>query len=160
MKRNQFITIIAAVVVAGVIFFMPRTPKSAEESLPEVQESAEVNELDAKVDEAVAIIQGGQGAPMQAITMLLDVLKADPDHEKALLWLGNFSMMSGQWDKAVDRFHHLSQLHPEVELYTLNKVQAIMATGDTASALVEAANYVQTYPEAKRISELVSDLQN
>ena len=23
---------------------------------------------------------------------------------KALLWLGNFSMMSGQWEKAVDRF--------------------------------------------------------
>ena len=53
----------------------------------------EVSALDVKVDEAVAIIQSGEGAPMVAIGMLLDVLREDPNHEKALMWLGNFSMM-------------------------------------------------------------------
>jgi TolA-binding protein len=123
-------------------------------------ESTGQTELDKKVDEAVAIIQNGQGAPMKAIGMLLDVLKENPDHEKALLWLGNFSMMSGQWDKAVDRFHHLSQLHPEVEIYTVNKVESLLAMGDTTSAVTAATNYVQAYPDAKRVAELASELQH
>jgi outer membrane protein assembly factor BamD (BamD/ComL family) len=110
------------------------------------------------VDEAVAIIQNGEGAPMVAIGMLLDVLKEDPNNEKALMWLGNFSMMSGQWDKAVDRFHQLSQLHPENEMYTLNKVQALMQVGDTASALSVANEYINTYPEANRVKDFAEGL--
>jgi len=137
LKRNQLIALVVAVVAAVVIISLPRTPYEAEV----IEEVGTSSALDAKVDEAVAIIQNGQGAPMQAIGMLLDVLKEDPNHEKALLWLGNFSMMSGQWDKAVDRFHQLSQLRPEVEIYTLNKVQALMQTGDTTRALNTANEY-------------------
>ena len=159
MKRNQFIAIAIATVAAVVVFLLPRTPKSAETMMDQPEASGQT-ELDAKVDEAVAIIQNGQGAPMQAIGMLLDVLKENPDHEKALLWLGNFSMMSGQWDKAVDRFHHLSQLHPEVELYTVNKVESLLAKGDTTSAVSAATEYVQAYPDAKRVAQLASELQN
>ena len=114
--------------------------------------------MDEKVDEAVAIIQNGEGAPMQAIGMLLEVLREDPNHEKALLWLGNFSMMSGQWDKAVDRFHQLSQLHPDNELYTLNKAQALIQVGDTAAALSSANNYLNTYSEANRVKEFAEGL--
>jgi outer membrane protein assembly factor BamD (BamD/ComL family) len=95
---------------------------------------------------------------MQAIGMLLDVLKEDPNHEKALLWLGNFSMMSGQWEKAVDRFHQLSQLRPEVEIYTLNKVQALMQTGDTTRALSTANEYINNYPEAERVKDFAEGL--
>jgi predicted Zn-dependent protease len=95
---------------------------------------------------------------MQAIGMLLEVLREDPNHEKALLWLGNFSMMSGQWDKAVDRFHQLSQLHPENEIYTLNKAQALLQVGDTAAALLSANNYLNTYPEANRIKDFAEGL--
>ncbi|MEY2964110.1 MAG: hypothetical protein RL754_1371 [Bacteroidota bacterium] len=159
MKRSQFIALAVATIAAILVFMLPRTPKSAE-SMMDQPESTGQTELDKKVDEAVAIIQNGQGAPMKAIGMLLDVLKENPDHEKALLWLGNFSMMSGQWDKAVDRFHHLSQLHPEVEIYTVNKVESLLAMGDTTSAVTAATNYVQAYPDAKRVAELASELQH
>lgn len=114
--------------------------------------------LDVKVDEAVAIIQSGEGAPMVAIGMLLDVLREEPNHEKALMWLGNFSMMSGQWDKAVDRFHQLSQLHPENEMYTLNKAQALLQVGDTTTALEVANEYINTYPEADRVKDFAEGL--
>ena len=154
MKRNQLIALVVAVVAAVVIFSLPRTPFQAEEVVVEGEQSA----LDAKVDEAVAIIQNGEGAPMQAIGMLLDVLKEDPNHEKALLWLGNFSMMSGQWEKAVDRFHQLSQLRPEVEIYTLNKVQALLQTGDTTRALDVANQYINNYPEANRVKDVAEGL--
>jgi len=154
LKRNQLIALVVAVVAAVVIISLPRTPYEAEV----IEEVGTSSALDAKVDEAVAIIQNGQGAPMQAIGMLLDVLKEDPNHEKALLWLGNFSMMSGQWDKAVDRFHQLSQLRPEVEIYTLNKVQALMQTGDTTRALNTANEYINNYPDANRVKDFAEGL--
>ena len=154
MKRNQLIALAIAVIAAVVIISLPRTPFEAEV----IEEVGTTSALDAKVDEAVAIIQNGEGAPMQAIGMLLDVLKEDPDHEKALLWLGNFSMMSGQWEKAVDRFHQLSQLHPEMEIYTLNKVQALMQTGDTTNALSTANEYINNYPNAERVKDFAEGL--
>ena len=127
MSRNTYIALAVAIVAAVAIFSLPRTPFQEEK----LQVKEEASALDVKVDEAVAIIQSGEGAPMVAIGMLLDVLREDPNHEKALMWLGNFSMMSGQWDKAIDRFHQLSQLFPENEMYALNKAQALLQTGDT-----------------------------
>jgi len=118
----------------------------------------EASALDVKVDEAVAIIQSGEGAPMVAIGMLLDVLREDPNHEKALMWLGNFSMMSGQWDKAIDRFHQSSQLFPENEMYALNKAQALLQTGDTTRAVEVSDEYLNTYPEAKRMKAFAEGL--
>jgi len=154
LSRNTYIALTVAVIAAVAIFNLPRTPYQE----PAVEEREEVSTLDVKVDEAVAIIQSGEGAPMAAIGMLLDVLREDPNHEKALMWLGNFSMMSGQWDKAVDRFHQLSQLHPENEMYTLNKAQALLQTGDTTKALEVANEYINTYPDADRVKDLAEGL--
>ena len=154
MSRNTYIAFASAVVAAVVIFNLPRTPYK--ETV--LEETEVMSALDVKVDEAVAIIQSGEGAPMAAIGMLLEVLREDPNHEKALMWLGNFSMMSGQWDKAVDRFHQLSQLHPENEMYTLNKAQALLQTGDTTKALEVANEYINTYPNADRVKDLAEGL--
>ncbi|MDA8566534.1 tetratricopeptide repeat protein [Schleiferiaceae bacterium] len=143
-----------AIVAAVAIFSLPRTPFQEEK----LQVKEEASALDVKVDEAVAIIQSGEGAPMVAIGMLLDVLREDPNHEKALMWLGNFSMMSGQWDKAIDRFHQLSQLFPENEMYALNKAQALLQTGDTTRAVEVSYEYLNTYPEAKRMKAFAEGL--
>jgi predicted Zn-dependent protease len=143
-----------AIVAAVAIFSLPRTPFQEEK----LQVKEEASALDVKVDEAVAIIQSGEGAPMVAIGMLLDVLREDPNHEKALMWLGNFSMMSGQWDKAIDRFHQLSQLFPENEMYALNKAQALLQTGDTTRSVEVSDEYLNTYPEAKRMKAFAEGL--
>jgi predicted Zn-dependent protease len=143
-----------AIVAAVAIFSLPRTPFQEEK----LQVKEEASALDVKVDEAVVIIQSGEGAPMVAIGMLLDVLREDPNHEKALMWLGNFSMMSGQWDKAIDRFHQLSQLFPENEMYALNKAQALLQTGDTTRAVEVSDEYLNTYPEAKRMKAFAEGL--
>lgn len=154
MSRNTYIALAVAIVTAVAIFSLPRTPFQEEK----LQVKEEVSALDVKVDEAVAIIQSGEGAPMVAIGMLLDVLREDPNHEKALMWLGNFSMMSGQWDKAIDRFHQLSQLFPENEMYALNKAQALLQTGDTTRAVEVSDEYLNTYPEAKRMKAFAEGL--
>ena len=154
MSRNTYIALGVTIVATAAIFSLPRTPFQEEKR----QLKEKVSALDLKVDEAVAIIQSGEGAPMVAIGMLLDVLREDPNHEKALMWLGNFSMMSGQWDKAIDRFHQLSQLFPENEIYALNKAQALLQTGDTTRAVEVSDEYLNTYPEAKRMKALAEGL--
>ena len=154
MSRNTYIALAVAIVAAVAIFSLPRTPFQEEK----LQVKEEASALDVKVDEAVAIIQSGEGAPMVAIGMLLDVLRENPNHEKALMWLGNFSMMSGQWDKAIDRFHQLSQLFPENEMYALNKAQALLQTGDTTRAVEVSDEYLNTYPEAKRMKAFAEGL--
>ena len=154
MSRNTYIALAVAIVAAVAIFSLPRTPFQEEK----LQVKEEASALDVKVDEAVAIIQSGEGAPMVAIGMLLDVLREDPNHEKALMWLGNFSMMSGQWDKAIDRFNQLSQLFPENEMYALNKAQALLQTGDTTRAVEVSDEYLNTYPEAKRMKAFAEGL--
>jgi predicted Zn-dependent protease len=154
LSRNTYIALAVAIVAAVAIFSLPRTPFQEEK----LQVKEEASALDVKVDEAVAIIQSGEGAPMVAIGMLLDVLREDPNHEKALMWLGNFSMMSGQWEKAIDRFHQLSQLFPENEMYALNKAQALLQTGDTTRAVEVSDEYLNTYPEAKRMKAFAEGL--
>ena len=96
---------------------------------------------------------------MQAIGMLLEVLREDPNHEKALLWLGK--LFNDEWsmgERQSIAFHQLSQLHPENELYTLNKVQALMQVGDTTAALSSANNYLNAYPEANRVKDFAEGL--
>lgn len=117
-------------------------------------------ELDAIVDDAEAMMQSGQGPPMRPIQLLKEVLTVDPNHERALERLGFYSMQSGQWNKAVDRYHHLTQIRPEVEMYWLNKSRSLLQMGDTTAALTTAQEYLNTYPEATEIALLVAGLQN
>ncbi|MBE7176809.1 MAG: tetratricopeptide repeat protein [Mucilaginibacter polytrichastri] len=73
--------------------------------------------LDAKTGLGIAYVNGGASSPMQGISLLLDVVKSDPDNIKANLQLGLFSLQSGQYDKAVERFKTVTRVRPDVESY-------------------------------------------
>ncbi|UII34134.1 tetratricopeptide repeat protein [Fulvivirga ulvae] len=51
--------------------------------------------------------------PMQGIMMLREILKQDPENEKALFNMGALSMQSNQYDKAIERYSKLVELYPE-----------------------------------------------
>lgn len=59
--------------------------------------------LEAKIGLGVAYVSG-TADPMKGILMLRDVVKEDPQNVKANLNLGLFSMKTGQYEKAVQRF--------------------------------------------------------
>lgn len=61
------------------------------------------NGLDAKTGLGVAYVSGTAN-PMQGIQLLREVVEAEPENAKANMSLGLFSMKSGQYDKAVERF--------------------------------------------------------
>jgi tetratricopeptide (TPR) repeat protein len=50
---------------------------------------------------------------MKGILMLKEVIEEDPNNELALLNLGLFSMQSGQYEKAIDRFKILISVNPK-----------------------------------------------
>ena len=73
--------------------------------------------LDAKMGLGVADVNGA-ASPMQGIALLLEVVKQEPGNVTANLNLGLFSMKSGQFDKAVNRFKTIIAQKPtDVESY-------------------------------------------
>lgn len=65
------------------------------------------DDLDIKVDLGVCLVEGAGFlgmAPMQGIGLLKEVEQLDPKNIKALINLGYFSVRSGQFDKAEERF--------------------------------------------------------
>ena len=74
------------------------------------------NTLEVKTGLGIAYVTGTPN-PMQGITLLLDVVNKDPNNLKANLNLGLFSMKSGQFDKAVERFKTVINITPSAEAW-------------------------------------------
>ncbi len=72
--------------------------------------------LDAKTGLGTAYVSGTPN-PMQGITLLLEVVKKDPENIKANTNLGLFAMRSGQFDKAVTRFKTVIEQKPDPEAW-------------------------------------------
>ena len=74
------------------------------------------NNLDAKAGLGSAYVTGTNN-PMAGITLLREVVEANPDHIEANRSLGLFSMQSRQFDRAIDRFKKVISLEPDAESY-------------------------------------------
>jgi len=74
------------------------------------------NTPEVKTGLGIAYVSGTPN-PMQGITLLLDVVKNDPKNLKANLNLGLFSMKSGQYEKAVERFKTVISIAPTAEAW-------------------------------------------
>ena len=104
----------AGALVAGVLW-MPRTPASA----PKPLTAAEISVADIgtdPVDIAVAKVNGEN--PMEGILELRTLAEETPPNLDAVMWLGRFSVQSGQLDKARERFDQVIDAQPDrVEAY-------------------------------------------
>ncbi len=50
--------------------------------------------------------------PMRGITMLREIIEADPENEDAIFNMGLLSLQSGQYKKAVEHFTKLKEIYP------------------------------------------------
>ena len=89
---------------------------NAVESFKKAMQKAPDN-LDAQTGLGIAYVNGGAPSPMAGISLLLGVVAKDPKNLKANLNLGLFSMKSGQFEKAVERFKNVVAQKPELEPY-------------------------------------------
>ena len=96
--------------------------------------------LNAKVGLGQCIVQSG-GNPMQGIAMIEDVLKKDSNNLKAQSALGEFSMQSGQYAKAINRFQKVLKIAPDYIKAYLYLAQAYESSGDKKTAV----SYLKKY---------------
>jgi cytochrome c-type biogenesis protein CcmH/NrfG len=156
MKKGQVIAIVVAAGIVAAVYLAQRTPKSAQTEAPVAEQVAEpaVNPLDAKVDSAVAIIQSGTGSPMAAIQLLREVVAVDSNHIGANLWLGEFSVMSGQFDRAIPRYAKILRLQPDNLDVCIKLARAYEGNGQIQQAVDVLNAFMAAYPNDKTKEQL------
>jgi len=99
----------------------------------------------AKVGLGSCYIFGGMGPnPMQGILMIREVAERDPHNMYAQMMLGIGGVMTGQFDKAIDRFKKVIDHQPGNLEAILNLAEAYEQKGDKASA-------IQWYERSKQL---------
>lgn len=111
MGKKQFIAIIVVVLVAVGIYLLPKQPASVRQKSQMTESApADTSEM-SEVEKAVALVQGA--SPMEGIMKLREILEKDSTNVEAILYMGLFSVQSGQLDKARERFESVLQYEPE-----------------------------------------------
>lgn len=90
----------------AAVLLLPRKPGSSVEAEVPAADSLPAD----PVDRAVALVNGEN--PMAGIQALRDLAAADPPNVDAVVWLGIFSIQSGQKDKAREHFARVLTLEP------------------------------------------------
>ena len=123
-------------------------------------------DLDIKVDLGVCMIEGASflgTPPMQGIGILKGVEQQDPENVKALINLGYFSIKSGQYEKAKERFDQVLKIDPEFADAHLYLADLHEKQKDFASAIRDLENYKSLIQDEVRIEEVnkyIEELSN
>jgi tetratricopeptide (TPR) repeat protein len=111
LKWGQVALLAAGLGSLVAILMLDRKPASSmEEAIEEVQSLDVQSEPLSPVDEAVALVNGSN--PMEGVLKLRELAEADPPNVDAVMWLGLFSVQSGQIEKARERFTQVLGLEP------------------------------------------------
>lgn len=102
------------------------------------------NRLDAKSLLGYTYVRT-EPAPMKGIGVLLDVLKEDSTQVDALFMLGEFSIESQQFEKALERFKNLLSLHPlnQDYFFKISEVFSRMGLKDSATHYLNLGKIVK-----------------
>ncbi len=115
-------------VLAVLLFFAPRTPEGPDSE-------NEDDPLQDRIDRAVSIVENGE-RPMKGIMELRSIAEENPEVAEVQWQLGRFSIRSGQYEKAKERFEKVISIDPRTYQDAYLYLGKTMATlGDTASAI-------------------------
>ena len=132
LKKPQLLVLLGAVVVIVLLVLAPRKPTGKEVAVKPM------DPMEARTAEAVALVNGDN--PMQGIMLLRGILEEDPDNADAHWQLGLFSVQSGQYDKALERFRKVIELDPENfpdAWFYLGRTYATLDSNDQAIASLQ-----------------------
>lgn len=99
---------VGVAVLAGVLLYT--LPKQSSSKMEEVANRQPVERTD--LQRAIDLVNGGV-SPMEGIQILQSLVAEDSTNVEAHLWLGRFSIQSGQLDKAVIRFEKILRIDPD-----------------------------------------------
>jgi tetratricopeptide (TPR) repeat protein len=124
------------------------------------------DDLDIKVDLGVCLVEGAGFlgmAPMQGIGLLKEVEQLDPSNIKALINLGYFSVRSGQFDKAQERFNKALEIDPEyieAYLYLADLHEKQQQTEKAIEALNAYKNKVSDPQRKAEVESYIKEISN
>lgn len=115
--------------------------------------------LEAKTGLGVAYVSGTPN-PMEGIQLLLGVVKEDPENYNANLNLGLFSMRSGQYDKAVNRFKTVlsKKETPEAWFYLASTYENLGKKSDAITAYIKARELAAEPSLTKFVDNKIQEL--
>ena len=117
-------------------------------------------DLDARIGKASVIVEGTTN-PMEGVMMLREIDASNPGNEKVNLQLGRFSMMSGQYDKAVQRFTAVLEKDSLNLQSRFLLAQSYLGLNDTVKALqaLEEAKSLADAPMKEQIQAQINNLK-
>jgi tetratricopeptide (TPR) repeat protein len=111
----------------------------------------------AKVGLGSCYVFGNIGSnPMEGILMIREVAERNPDNLYAQMMLGVGGVMTGQFDRAIDRFRKVLDRQPDNIEATLNLAEAYEQKGDKTAA-------IKWYEKSKKLiknPEITKELDN
>ena len=154
MKRSGILAITLVGIIMSMVLVFPNVSKDFSDK------NTNQNILDTKVQSAVKMIESGEGNPMEAIFALREVVEVDSNHRDAQFYLGQFSIMSGQWNKAIDRFKKVLRINSSDEYAIESLAIARFQKGEKNGAVEDLKNYLELFPNSSRDSELRTLLES
>jgi tetratricopeptide (TPR) repeat protein len=154
MKRSRILAITLVGIIMSMVLVFPNVSKKFSDK------NTNHNILDTKVRSAVKMIESGEGNPMEAIFALREVVEVDSNHRDAQFYLGQFSIMSGQWNKAIDRFKKVLRINSSDEYAIESLAIARFQKGEKNGAVEDLKNYLELFPNSSRDSELRTLLES
>lgn len=119
--------------------------------------------IEAETSLAVCYVEGSAALgqpPMKGINMLLSVLEKDPNNLNALVNLGYFSIRSGQYDKAKERFKQVLKSHPDYSEAYIYLADLALNENDTLLAVKNLEKYKATVSDSAMLPQVDAYLQN
>ncbi|MBK8344918.1 MAG: tetratricopeptide repeat protein [Bacteroidetes bacterium] len=117
------------------------------------------DDLDAKIGLATVLVSG-TNAPMEGIMMLREIDAAHPDNPKVNLELGRFSVMSGQMDKALERFDKVLQKDSLNLQARYMKAQTYLGLKDTSAAILELERLKSMTTDSMIVNQVQAEIHN
>lgn len=108
---------------------------------------------------ASAYMEGG-AQPMQGVSILLDIVRKDSTNVDALLMLGRFGIISGQYDKAIARLEKILYLQPQNSEALLMLAEAHNNLGHKEEALKLLQKCKKTVKSPELKSEIDKYIQS
>lgn len=128
----------------------PMQAWEAQEAVQSLSEALELNPNNdtTKLALASAYIEG-TGAPMSGVGILREMVAKDPNHIPANMLLGQLSIRSGQFDKAIPRLEKVLELEPQNKeaLYFLADAYKGSGRKDDAVATLRKLQKVVNNPD-------------
>ena len=107
LKSKAALIALVVVSIALLVLFLllPKQPASA------LEKQAVVDPETARLEQAIELVNGAE--PMKGITILRELVSEDSTNVDAQYYLGMFSVKSGQFPKAIERFEKVRALRPD-----------------------------------------------